>query len=190
MSKGERLPSMFSTTDEQFHANLRRCVNSAFSMSSLVQYEPFVDRTTEVFLDQTQRHFASENAVCDFAQWLQFYAFDVIGEMTYSKRHGFVDRVEDVDGMVSYLGKLFSYVAPVCISSLANTKSLLTVLVDRPDAVAGPADTQESYPSTSGQARYYEFYFPRRYVCEEAYERTPRRNAAAKGEGERGRHLY
>jgi len=82
-------------------------------MSSLVQYEPFVDRTTEVFLDQTQRHFASKNAVCDFAQWLQFYAFDVIGEMTYSKRHGFVDRVEDVDGMVSYLGRLFSYVAPV-----------------------------------------------------------------------------
>lgn len=82
-------------------------------MTALVQYEPFVDDTTEVFLDQTEALFSSKNATCDFAQWLQFYAFDVIGEITYSKRHGFVDRGEDVDGMVKYLGGLFSYVAPV-----------------------------------------------------------------------------
>jgi len=95
-------------------------------MSSLVQYEPFVDKTTEVFLDQTERLFASKNAVCDFAQWLQFYAFDVIGEMTYSKRHGSVDRGEDVDGMVSYLGKLFSYVAPVSSALLSTPQHVLT----------------------------------------------------------------
>ncbi|MCJ1416756.1 hypothetical protein MMC32_003094 [Xylographa parallela] len=113
LSNGERLPSLFSTTDEAYHAQLRRSVNSAFSMSALVQYEPFVDETTEKFLDQTTALFVSKNAVCDFAEWLQFYAFDVIGNITYSKRHGFVDRGEDVDGMVQYLGKLFSYVAPV-----------------------------------------------------------------------------
>jgi hypothetical protein len=104
-----------STQDEAYHANLRRSVNSAFSMSALVQYEPFVDDTTEVFLNQTEKLFSSQNKVCDFAEWLQFYAFDVIGQITYSKRHGFVDRGEDVDGMVAYLGKLFSYVAPVII---------------------------------------------------------------------------
>ncbi|MCJ1301746.1 hypothetical protein MMC08_004547 [Hypocenomyce scalaris] len=113
LSKGSRLPSLFSTTDENYHAALRRSVNSAFSMSALVQYEPFVDDTTEKFLDQTEALFVSKNAVCDFAEWLQYYAFDVIGEITYSKRHGFVDRGADVDGMVKKLGSLFSYVAPV-----------------------------------------------------------------------------
>ena len=82
-------------------------------MSSLVQYEPSVDITTSKFLDQTEALFTSENKVCDFAEWLQYYAFDVIGEITYSKRHGFIDSGKDVDGMVGYLGKLFSYVAPV-----------------------------------------------------------------------------
>lgn len=86
-------------------------------MSALVQYEPFVDSTTEVFLDQTAKLFASQRKVCDFAEWLQFYAFDVIGQITYSKRHGFVDRAEDVDGMVGYLGRLFNYVAPVSFGS-------------------------------------------------------------------------
>ena len=125
LSKGERLPSLFSTTDEQYHAQLRRSVNSAFSMTALVQYEPFVDETTEKFLDQTQALYVSRNAVCDFAEWLQFYAFDVIGDITYSKRHGFVDRAEDVDGMIGYLGKLFSYVAPVRHTSLNSDYYIL-----------------------------------------------------------------
>jgi len=83
-------------------------------MTALVQYEPLVDETTGRFLDQTEALFSSKNAICNFSQWLQYYAFDVIGQITYSKRHGFVDTGEDVDGMVAYLGKLFSYVAPVC----------------------------------------------------------------------------
>ncbi|CAI7668891.1 unnamed protein product [Penicillium crustosum] len=113
VSKGEPLPSLFSTLDETFHANLRRSVNHAFSMSSLVQYEPMVDETTEIFLDQTSRLFADGSTVCDFARWLQFFAFDVIGSITYSKRHGFIEKNEDIDGIVSSLANIFDYSAPV-----------------------------------------------------------------------------
>ena len=111
--KGHSLPSLFSTTDNDFHMQFRRCVNSAFAMSALVQYEPFVDNTTRLFLKQTERLYIDKPGTCDFTQWLQFYAFDVIGEITYSKRHGFIERNEDVDGIVAYLTKLFLYVAPV-----------------------------------------------------------------------------
>ncbi|KAL6720328.1 hypothetical protein ACLMJK_002249 [Lecanora helva] len=82
-------------------------------MSALVQYESSVDEATEKFFDQTEALFVSTNRICDFAEWLQFLAFDVIGQITYSKRHGFVDRGEDVDGMVGYLGQLFSYFGPI-----------------------------------------------------------------------------
>lgn len=111
--KGHSLASLFSTTDNDFHSQFRRCINAAFSMSALVQYEPFVDNTTKLFLDQTERLFANNIDGCDFTKWLQFYAFDVIGEITYSKRHGFIEKNEDIDGIVSYLSKLFLYVAPV-----------------------------------------------------------------------------
>jgi hypothetical protein len=46
----------------------------------------------------------------------------VIGQITYSKRHGFLERNEDVDGMIGYLGKLFGYVAPVSLWSFLLTK--------------------------------------------------------------------
>ncbi|KAJ6439194.1 cytochrome P450 [Purpureocillium lavendulum] len=111
--KGERLQSLFSTTDNNFHQQFRRCVNSAFSMSALVQYEPLVDNTTKLFLAQTQNLYGGSPEGCDFTRWLQFYAFDVIGETTYSTRHGFVERNDDVDGIASYLSNLFLYVAPV-----------------------------------------------------------------------------
>lgn len=86
-------------------------------MSALKDYEPLVNETIEVFLDQTDKLFAQTGKICDFAEWLQFFAFDVIGQMTYSKRHGFIDRAEDVDGIVAYLGRLFGYVAPVSFRS-------------------------------------------------------------------------
>jgi hypothetical protein len=82
----------------------------------MVQYEPSVDIMTEQFLDRTAELYATPGKTCDFANWLQFLAFDVIGHITYSKSHGFVERNEDVDGMVSMLGKLFSYVGPVSLT--------------------------------------------------------------------------
>lgn len=88
-------------------------------MSALVQYEPFVDNTTKLFLKRTEELYVQNPEGCDFTRWLQFYAFDVIGEITYSKRHGFIEQNKDIDGIVAYLTSLFLYVAPVGITSLA-----------------------------------------------------------------------
>ncbi|KAF2463278.1 pisatin demethylase [Lindgomyces ingoldianus] len=113
VSKGRRLQSLFSTTDENYHAKYRRCVNNAFAMSSLVNYEPLVSSTLDVFLDQTQKLYARTNKSCNFSQWLQFFAFDVIGDLTWSKRLGFVEENRDVDGMVAFLNKFLSYAGPI-----------------------------------------------------------------------------
>lgn len=82
-------------------------------MSTLIQYEPFVDSTTGLFLSKTEEFYASSGTPCNFSRWLQFYAFDVIGEMTYSKRHGFVQENKDIDGIVDYISGFFDYAAPV-----------------------------------------------------------------------------
>jgi hypothetical protein len=103
-------------------------------MSTLVQYELFVNSTTELFLSQTEKLYAFSGAGCNFSRWLQFYAFDVIGEMTYSKRHGFVEENKDIEGIVEYISNLFDYVAPVrhfsklpfLQGALSNTPKFLT----------------------------------------------------------------
>lgn len=93
-------------------------------MSTIVQYEPLVDSTTAAFLTQMTERYADredQSGICDFGTWLQYYAFDVIGELTYSKRLGFVDRGEDVDSIISNLERLLNYVSVVGISSSKST---------------------------------------------------------------------
>lgn len=108
---GVRIQSLFSTRDEDYHARFKRCVNSAFSMSTLVSFEGFVDETTQVFLRQTHKLFCESQygKTCDFARWLQFYAFDVIGHLSFSKRFGFIERFEDIDGIVAVIADILKY---------------------------------------------------------------------------------
>lgn len=116
IANGRPLQSLFNTTDEQFHARLRRAVSNAYAMSTLVAFEPLVDTTTVAFLEQLKKRFAGHSdgeGTCDFGVWLQYYAFDVIGELTYSKRLGFVDRGVDVDHIVGNLERLLNYVSVV-----------------------------------------------------------------------------
>lgn len=87
-------------------------------MSTLVQFEPLVDSTVEAFLTQLSERYAdkedqSSAGVCDFGTWLQYFAFDVIGELTFSKRLGFIDRGIDVDNIIKNIDKVGKYVAPV-----------------------------------------------------------------------------
>lgn len=92
-------------------------------MTSLVQFEPLVDSTTTEFLKQLKQRYADkgdDSGVVDLGIWLQFYAFDVICELTYSKRMGFVDRGQDVENIISSLEWLLSYAAVVSTGPTNN----------------------------------------------------------------------
>jgi hypothetical protein len=123
IAKGKPLHSLFNTQDEKFHAKLRRSVAHAYSMSNLVQFEPLVDSTIEAFVKQLESRVVDQpgdSGVLDFGTWLQFYAFDVIGELTFSKRLGFVDQGKDIDGVIGTLERMLNYFSVVSTESSAN----------------------------------------------------------------------
>lgn len=84
-------------------------------MSSLVNYEPLVSSTLDIFLSKTEEMYAQTGKTCDFGQWLQYFAFDVIGDLTWSKRLGFIEESRDVDGICGFLKGFLSYAGPVRI---------------------------------------------------------------------------
>jgi len=99
-------------------------------MSSLVGYEPLVDSTTDVYIKRTKELFLGDEAQrCDFSRWLQYYAFDVIGELTWSRRLGYIEKNEDVDGIIGFLQGFLNYAALVryreSVSSIFCADSLL-----------------------------------------------------------------
>lgn len=77
-------------------------------MSSLLAYEPYVDTCIDIFLEKLLG-FSQTGTTFDLAHWFQCYAFDVLGEITYSERFGFLDKGEDIAGTMAALDKSMVY---------------------------------------------------------------------------------
>ena len=79
---------MFNTPDKDLHRSLKTPITDIYSMSNLVTFEPYVNSTIEVFSSQLEQRYTGEGTICDLGVWLQRFAFDVIGEVTFSRRLG------------------------------------------------------------------------------------------------------
>lgn len=72
---------MFSEQDIKRHSEKRRAVASLYSLTTLLSYEPFVD-AANARLCERLAFLSKEKQPISVPQWMQFYAFDVIGEIT------------------------------------------------------------------------------------------------------------
>ncbi|OKL64466.1 hypothetical protein UA08_00990 [Talaromyces atroroseus] len=70
-----------------------------YSLTSLMSYEPFVNRCIDLFVDRLSE-FSQTNEEIDLGHWMQCYAFDVIGCITFGERLGFLDSGEDIEGVI------------------------------------------------------------------------------------------
>lgn len=111
---GRRAASLVAVTDESAHAKMKRLVANAYALSTLIEFEPLVDSTTHVFLNTLQERFATAGGkVVDLGQYLQFYAFDVMGELTFSRRLGFIESGVDVDDIMHSINANFEYISVI-----------------------------------------------------------------------------
>ncbi|KAF1987245.1 putative P450 monooxygenase [Aulographum hederae CBS 113979] len=104
---GQRVASLVAMTDEAEQTRTRRPIARAYALTTLVEYAPLVDSTIAVFVSRLDELFANTGNVCDLALWLQLFAFDLIGELTFSKRLGFLASGGDVEGIIASIGKNF-----------------------------------------------------------------------------------
>ncbi|KAI0476857.1 cytochrome P450 [Xylaria cf. heliscus] len=109
MSKGHIVPGLFHTQDEKLHRLMKRPIASIYSMSNLVEFEPYVDSTISFLFKRLEEVQAKSGRACDLGVWLQWLAFDVMGEITFSKRLGFLDEAKDVEGIMASIWSSFQY---------------------------------------------------------------------------------
>ncbi|CAO2657980.1 Nn.00g072400.m01.CDS01 [Neocucurbitaria sp. VM-36] len=106
--------NLFADQDIKRHSENRRQFQSAYTMSSLVSYESYVNECADLFSQRLQE-VASAGVFTDMGHWLQCYAFDVIGLITYSKRLGFLDAGNDISGVIAALEDHLQYATLVGI---------------------------------------------------------------------------
>ena len=114
MAQGKVIQGIFNTQDASLHSALRRPISNIYSMSNLVEFEPYVDSTIRVLLRQLEEVQKDPDQAVDLGRWLQWFALDVMGEITFSKRLGFLDQGKDVDGIIQRILDLFKYASWVC----------------------------------------------------------------------------
>jgi hypothetical protein len=78
---------------------MKKPIANAFSLTTLLTNEPAVDSCSMLLFDKLMPY-ANENKPVDLGEWIQFYTFDVVGELTFAKKLGFLETGGDVDGMI------------------------------------------------------------------------------------------
>lgn len=100
--------SLFADLDPHRHSIQRRKFAAAYSMSSLVGYEPYVEGCTSLLVQRFQE-LSSTSQAFNLAHWLQCYAFDIIGEISFGSRFGFLDQGIDTAGIFKAIDMRSAY---------------------------------------------------------------------------------
>ena len=112
-TKKGSLPAVFNTRDETLHKQLKTPIAPIFSLSNTITFEAFADQVLGVLFHQLDERYVGPQKTFDLGDWLQYFAFDVMGTLTFSKRYGFLENGSDVNGMLQTIAEYFSRVAPV-----------------------------------------------------------------------------
>lgn len=158
-NQGKAMPGLFNTPDETFHRLMKKPIASIYSMSNLVTFEPYADSTLTVFFEQLDRRYVQTRQECDLGMWLQWFAFDFMGEITFSHRLGFLEHASDVDGIIGDIRDHFEAAAPV--STAASCISNEPPLGEEAEEVRGEGVERRvsanSYKSQIGQMPWTDY---------------------------------
>ncbi|KAF3941984.1 hypothetical protein ABW19_dt0209838 [Dactylella cylindrospora] len=113
MANGKEVLGVFDVTSEDLHKNLKRPIGNAYAMSTLLDYEPYVDSTIQTLQRRLEELYVDKEKECDLGEWLHWTAFDVVGEMTFSRRLGFLEQGKDVDGVIEGTQEMLNYLAVI-----------------------------------------------------------------------------
>lgn len=99
-----------SELDPVRHIQKTRHLSSGFSLSNISKTEPYIDNVLSLFKTRFDE-LSDSGAPVEFQQWFSFFAFDVLGEVTFSKSFGFVESGTDIRNAIANTGSLVYYIS-------------------------------------------------------------------------------
>ncbi|KUI71294.1 Pisatin demethylase [Cytospora mali] len=106
-------PAIFTTQNDDLHKRLKSPIANLYSLSNVITLEKAVDGAMAVLFGELDRRFVASSRVFDLCDWLQYFAFEAMGTMTFSSRYGFMESGGDVDGMIDAIWQFMLIVGPM-----------------------------------------------------------------------------
>ncbi|KAJ5182091.1 hypothetical protein N7449_012238 [Penicillium cf. viridicatum] len=151
--------NIFTIRENNYHKERRKKIATLYTMSTMVSYEEAVDKMTKVCV-RKMRQFADENRLISIPDFMQYYAFDVIGEITvcglflfspgvlvyvfgklkeskFDQNFGMMEKEGDTTGMIKGIHKANDYLAHMgVVYNLHPWKKWLDFVMRKKDNVA------------------------------------------------------
>ena len=102
-------PDIFTETREDVHAQKKRVANVPYSMAAMQQLTPFIDDTIESLARKIDHHIDSNSGIFNLGDYLHYFAFDVLGEVAFSRSFGFLEQGKDVDHAIKTIDNSQTY---------------------------------------------------------------------------------
>lgn len=107
-------PDIFTEIREDVHAQKKKVANVPYSMAAMRQLSPFIDDTIDLLVSRLGEFCPSTSGIMtpgggvggaargkvDLGAWLHYFAFDVLGEVAFSRSFGFLAAGRDVEDAI------------------------------------------------------------------------------------------
>ena len=88
-----------SECDPKKHVAMRSNLASGYSGSSAIRSEPSVDQTIQL-MERRLDELSQQKEPFELSLWLLFFAWDIMGEVMFSTRFGFLDQGRDIGNSI------------------------------------------------------------------------------------------
>jgi hypothetical protein len=126
LQNGHLIQNLFSTRSNEYHSRGLKPVQKLYNLQSALQLEPLMNEDLRVFGHELERRFmqdGNKGKTCDIADWISYFAWDFLGDMTWSKRMGFMEQGKDVGGMLQTAENVMRYFSVVSCQHIMSGAS-------------------------------------------------------------------
>ncbi|KAJ5682730.1 hypothetical protein N7462_005895 [Penicillium macrosclerotiorum] len=116
--------------DPQRHKEMSRNVAAGYALSNIISSEPHVDAVMELFINHLNQHCDSSTPI-ELNRWFTFFAFDVVGEVTFSKSFGFIETGTDIRDAIANTRALALYISAMGHYTWLHNMTLVNPLISR-----------------------------------------------------------
>ncbi|KAL3483159.1 cytochrome P450 [Aspergillus germanicus] len=92
--------SLFNMRSHKTHAAFRKHAAGPYSFSSVKRMEPLIDLRIRDWVNKLDERFVRTGESFDFSWWAVYMAYDIISEVGFGAPFGFVEKGEDVGGLI------------------------------------------------------------------------------------------
>ncbi|THV55984.1 hypothetical protein BGAL_0001g00460 [Botrytis galanthina] len=112
--EGKRMSNIFNSRDPVWHEKYVKPIRGLWTMTKVLDIEPLVDETLGIFIDKLSANFADESKTCMVDDWLAYFAWDAVANISFGRPFGLIDQERDVDNILLESQRSLYYFAVVC----------------------------------------------------------------------------